>query len=103
MYAIFSNGGKQYQVQRGQTIRLEKINAKKGDNITFDNILMLIKEKNIQLGTPSIKNSSIIGNIIQHGREKKIKIIKFRKRKHFKKQQGHRQYFTDVKITQINY
>lgn len=101
MYAIFSHGGKQYTAKKGQIIRLEKINFKVGLNFTINNILMIVNNKKIKIGNPNIINSNILGNIIRHGREKKIKIIKFKRRKHYKKQQGHRQYFTEIKIIDI--
>ncbi|QCI26050.1 50S ribosomal protein L21 [Buchnera aphidicola] len=101
MYAIFEYGGKQYQAQPGKTIRLEKIECAIGKNFNINNILMIVKNKKVTIGTPNISKSSIIGTIVQHGRKKKIKIIKFKRRKHYKKQQGHRQYFTDIKIIDI--
>ncbi|WP_041068853.1 50S ribosomal protein L21 [Candidatus Ishikawella capsulata] len=101
MYAIFENGGKQYIVSEGQAIRLEKINLPVGDKISFNKILLVSNDKDINIGTPIISGSVINGEIIAHGRKEKIKIIKFRRRKHYKKQQGHRQWFTDVKICSI--
>ncbi|CAL4322234.1 50S ribosomal protein L21 [Buchnera aphidicola] len=103
MYAIFSNGGKQYQAKIGQTIRLEKINLNQGKQIKFHNILMIVDNNNIQIGKPKILNSFVLGDIIQHGKNKKIKIIKFNRRKHYKKTQGHRQNFTDIKIISIQH
>ncbi|CAL4042978.1 50S ribosomal protein L21 [Buchnera aphidicola (Phyllaphis fagi)] len=102
MYAIIKNGGKQYQVNEGKTVRLEKINLPTGKNIEFNKILIFVNNSNVQIGNPTLSNIKIIGNITNHGRHKKINIIKFNRRKHYKKKQGHRQYFTDVKITSIN-
>lgn len=102
MYAIFCSGGKQYKVKKGQTIRLEKINQLVGTQIKFKEILMISNNQNTIIGKPNIPNSSILANVINHGKHKKIKIIKFNRRKHHKKQQGHRQKFTDVFITNIN-
>lgn len=101
MYAIFEHGGKQYQVEKGQTVRLDKLQHSIGAEFKVCNILMIVNEKKITIGTPHILHSSIISNVIRHGRDKKIKIIKFKRRKHYKKQQGHRQYFTEIKIIDI--
>ncbi|CAL4043072.1 50S ribosomal protein L21 [Buchnera aphidicola (Takecallis arundicolens)] len=101
MYVVFLHGGKQYQAHQGQIIKLDKINFKTGDQLHINNILMIVNNENITIGKPNIKNSSIISQIIRHGRQKKVKIIKFRRRKHYKKQQGHRQHFTEVKIIDI--
>ncbi|MCW5197182.1 50S ribosomal protein L21 [Buchnera aphidicola] len=98
MYAILQHGGKQYQIEQGKTIRIEKINLPINKNIEFNNILMFSNNGKTQIGQPNLSNIKIIGNIIQHGKYKKINIIKFHRRKHYKKKQGHRQHFTDVKI-----
>ncbi|QCI17779.1 50S ribosomal protein L21 [Buchnera aphidicola (Acyrthosiphon lactucae)] len=102
MYAVFVSGGKQYRVTKNQIIRLEKLNNPLGTTIEFDKILMISHKDCIKIGTPFIKGSIIKAHIQNHGRLKKIKIIKFNRRKHYKKQQGHRQNFTDVKIIDIN-
>ncbi|PPI86547.1 50S ribosomal protein L21 [Candidatus Pantoea edessiphila] len=102
MYTVFQSGGKQYKAIEGQVIRLEKLDAKIGDCIQFKEVLMISKGEYLKIGTPFVVNSSVNGKIIFHGRNKKIKIIKFRRRKHYRKQQGHRQWFTDVKIININ-
>lgn len=101
MYAVFLHGGKQYQAHPGQIIKLEKVNFNQGDQLHINDVLMIVDNNNIKIGKPNVKNSSIISQIIRHGRQKKVKIIKFRRRKHYKKQQGHRQYFTEVKIINI--
>ncbi|CAL4322131.1 50S ribosomal protein L21 [Buchnera aphidicola] len=102
MYAIFEHGGKQYQVKKGQNIKIEKINLNPGENINFYKIIMVIEKEKIKIGQPHVQNTNITGNIIQHGKHKKIKIIKFKRRKHHQKQQGHRQNFTEIKIININ-
>ncbi|CUR53825.1 50S ribosomal protein L21 [Serratia symbiotica] len=103
MYAVFQSGGKQYRVNEGQIIRLEKLNFLTGETINFDKILIISKDEKTRIGTPFIQNSKINAKIIAHGRNKKIKIIKFSRRKHYRKKQGHRQWFTDVQITKINF
>lgn len=102
MYAVFLFGGKQYRVNTGKIIKVEKIDKKLGDQIQFDQILIIVKNKNIQFGQPYVKNSFIKAVIIAQSRSKKINIIKFRRRKHYKKQQGHRQFFTKIKIQEIS-
>ncbi|QJC33900.1 50S ribosomal protein L21 [Enterobacteriaceae endosymbiont of Donacia provostii] len=101
MYAIFDSCGKQYKVIQGQNIKLEKITGKIGDEIEFHNILLIYNENKLNIGNPLVQGGKIIGKIISHGKNKKIKIIKFRRRKHYRKTQGHRQLFTNVKIIKI--
>ncbi|AEO08731.1 50S ribosomal protein L21 [Buchnera aphidicola str. Ak (Acyrthosiphon kondoi)] len=102
MYAVFISGGKQYRAIKNQVIRLEKLNGPLGTTIEFNKILMISNKDSIRVGTPFITGGIIKAHIQNHGRLKKIKIIKFNRRKHYKKQQGHRQHFTDVKIIDIN-
>lgn len=103
MHAVFQSGGKQYKVNIGQIVRLEKLNFSVGENITFNNILLISNSSHVEIGSPNILGSEIKANILRHGKHKKINIIKFNRRKHYKKKQGHRQLFTDVKILDINY
>lgn len=102
MYAIFISGGKQYRVVKNQIIRLEKLNNSLGTTIEFDKVLMISNQDSTKIGTPFITGAKIKAHVENHGRLRKIKIIKFNRRKHYKKQQGHRQYFTNVKIIDIN-
>ena len=101
MYAVFLNGGKQYRVKEGQILRLEKLDFKIGKIIAFKKILMITNKKNIKIGNPILSKCFIEAYIDNHGRHKKIKIVKFNRRKHYKKTQGHRQQFTDVRIKKI--
>ncbi|QCI23913.1 50S ribosomal protein L21 [Buchnera aphidicola (Macrosiphoniella sanborni)] len=102
MYAVFISGGKQYKAIKNKIVRLEKLNYPVGTTIEFKKILMISQNNSVIIGEPFVKDQIIKANIKHHGRFKKIKIIKFNRRKHYKKQQGHRQYFTDVKIIDIN-
>ncbi|CAL4322328.1 50S ribosomal protein L21 [Buchnera aphidicola] len=102
MYAVFMHGGKQYKVKIGQTLKIEKIKKKVGKIISFHNILFVKKNKKIFLGNPILKNTTIQAFIFNHGKAKKINIIKFNRRKHYKKKQGHRQRYTSIKIQNIN-
>lgn len=101
MYAVITSGGKQYRVTEGQTLKLEKLTAEVGSTINFDKVLMVVDGDDIKVGKPCLESAKVAASIVSHGRHKKIRIIKFRRRKHHMKQMGHRQYYTEVKITQI--
>jgi len=101
MYAVFQSGGKQHRVAEGQTVRLEKIELAPGDAVEFDNILMVSNGDDIKIGTPYVNGGKVTAEVVTHGRGDKIKIVKFRRRKHSRSQMGHRQWFTEVKITGI--
>ena len=102
MYAVFQSGGKQHRVSEGQTVRLEKLDIATGETIEFDQVLMIANGEEVTIGAPLVSGGVIKAEIIAHGRGDKIKIVKFRRHKHYRKQQGHRQWFTDVKITGIS-
>jgi large subunit ribosomal protein L21 len=101
MYAVITSGGKQFRVEEGQTLKLEKLTAEVGETVNFDRVLMIVNGDDIKVGKPFLKTGKVAASVVSHGRHKKIRIIKFRRRKHHMKQMGHRQYFTEVKITQI--
>jgi len=101
MYAVIKTGGKQYRVSEGQTLRIEKLNAEQGANVEFDQVLMVADGENFKLGTPLLSGGKVTAEIVEQGRGKKVKIVKFRRRKHYRRQMGHRQSFTEVKITGI--
>lgn len=102
MYAVFQSGGKQHRVSEGQTLRLEKLDVETGATVEFDKVLLVANGEDIKVGAPLVEGGKITAEVVQHGRGDKIKIVKFRRRKHSRKQQGHRQWFTEVKITGIN-
>jgi large subunit ribosomal protein L21 len=89
-------------VIEGETLKLEKIEVATGETIEFEQVLMVANGDDIKIGTPVVKGAKVTAEVISHGRGDKIKIIKFRRRKHSMKRQGHRQWFTEVKITGIN-
>lgn len=101
MYAVIASGGKQYKVAKDGIVRLEKLDAQTGSNVEFENVLMITDGENVKIGAPYLPNTKVIGEVVNTGRGEKIRIIKFRRRKHFMKRAGHRQYFTEVKITSI--
>lgn len=101
MYAVVVTGGKQYRVMQGETLRVEKLEAEAGSEVTLDNVLMLGDSDGVKLGD-DVNGASVIAKVVSHGRADKIRIIKFRRRKHHMKRQGHRQYYTEIEITGIN-
>jgi len=101
MYAVIVTGGKQYKVREGERLKVEKLEIATGETITFDRVLLVGKDENVQIGTPVVEGAKVTGEVVAQGRHKKIRIIKFRRRKHHMKQQGHRQWFTEIKITGI--
>jgi large subunit ribosomal protein L21 len=102
MYAVIESGGKQHRVVEGETLKLEKIEVATGDSIEFDRVLMVGGSDDVKIGTPTVEGSKVTAEVVAHGRHKKIKIIKFNRRKHYRKETGHRQWFTEVKITGIS-
>ncbi len=102
MYAVIKTGGKQYRVKEGDVIKLELLTTGVGEEVSFADVLMIANGDNFTCGAPLIKNALVKAEVMEHGRHKKIKIIKFRRRKHHMKQMGHRQYYTQVKITAIS-
>ena len=102
MYAVIKTGGKQYKVSEGQTLKVEKIAADEGATIEIDQVLMVADGDNITVGAPLIEGGKVTATIKSHGRGKKIEIIKFRRRKHHRKQMGHRQSYTELQITGIS-
>ena len=101
MYAVIESGGKQHRVVEGETLKLEKIEVATGDTVEFDKVLMLGGGDDVKIGTPLLEGSKVTAEVVAHGRHKKIKIVKFNRRKHYRKETGHRQWFTEVKITGI--
>ncbi|WP_411992828.1 50S ribosomal protein L21 [Agarivorans sp. DSG3-1] len=102
MYAVIQSGGKQHRVAEGQTLRLEKLDVETGETVEFDNVLLVANGEDVQVGAPYVDGSKVTAEVVSHGRGDKVKIVKFRRRKHSRKQQGHRQWFTEVRITGIN-
>ncbi len=102
MYAVIKTGGKQYRVKEGDVLKLEQLTAEVGSIVDFIEVLMLGEGDNVVCGTPTIANAVVKAEVLDHARHKKIKIIKFRRRKHHMKKMGHRQNYTQVKITAIS-
>lgn len=102
MYAVIESGGKQHRVVEGEVLKLELIDKPTGETINFDKVLMVGQGADVKIGAPYIATGKVTAEVVKHGRADKVKIIKFRRRKHYRKQQGHRQWFTEVKITGIS-
>ncbi len=96
--AVIKTGGKQYKVQEGQVLKIEKVSAKEGDKVKFDTLL--VADKDVNLGKPSL-GEKVEGKVIEHGKAKKISVVKFKSKVRYKKNVGHRQQFTKVEITAI--
>ncbi len=101
MYAIVVTGGKQYRVAKDQVVRVEKIELGEGETYHFDKILLVGEGGQVKIGAPYLEQNKVAAQILSHGRADKVNIIKFRRRKHHIKRQGHRQFYTDLKITSI--
>tara|TARA_B100000579_G_C22434994_1_gene667135 strand:+ start:38 stop:436 length:399 start_codon:yes stop_codon:yes gene_type:complete len=101
MYAVIESGGKQHRVVEGEILQLDKLDAVAGDKVKFDKILLVGEGESVKIGTPYVDGTQVEAEVTRQGRADKVKIIKFRRRKHSQKKQGHRQLFTEVKITGI--
>lgn len=101
MYAVIETGGKQYRVTEGQSIKVEKLDAEQGSSIDLDKVLLVAKDEDIKIGAPYVAGGKVTATVKAHGKGKKVMIVKFRRRKHHQKIQGHRQLFTELEITGI--
>ncbi|WP_018232929.1 50S ribosomal protein L21 [Thioalkalivibrio thiocyanodenitrificans] len=102
MYAVIATGGKQYRVAQGDVLRIEKLEAEAGATVEFDDVLLVGSGDDVKVGTPRVEGGKVTATVKTHGRGEKISIIKFRRRKHHRKQMGHRQDYTEVEITGIS-
>ncbi len=101
MYAVIVTGGKQYRVAEGDVVRVEKLAGAEGDAVELDKVLMVANGDDIKVGTPFVEGGKVSAKVKAQGRGKKVEIIKFRRRKHHMKRQGHRQSYTELEITGI--
>jgi large subunit ribosomal protein L21 len=102
MYAVFKTGGKQYRASTGDVLKVEKIEAEKGATLELDQVLMVGDGEDVKIGTPYLEGGKVTATVIEQGRRKKITIIKFKRRKNYRRKAGHRQYFTQIEITGID-
>ena len=101
MYAVIKTGGKQYRVSEGETLKVEKLEVEPGKKVTFDEVLMIADGDKVQVGSPHVTKASVDAKVISQGKGKKVHILKFRRRKHSMKKQGHRQLYTEIQIDKI--
>ena len=102
MYAVIQTGGKQYRVEEGTTLKIEKLELGTGESVEFDKVLMIQSDGAVKVGQPFVEGGKVTATITEQGRHKKIKVLKFKRRKHHMKQMGHRQYYTEVQVTGIS-
>ncbi len=102
MYAVIVSGGKQHRVVEGEVLKLEKIEVETGGAVDFDKVLLVANGDDVKIGAPVVEGAKVTAEVVSHGRHDKVKIMKFKRRKHHMKQMGHRQWYTEVKITGIN-
>lgn len=101
MYAVVNTGGKQYKVKAGDILRVEKLPGEVGSPVTFDRVMMVADGDDVRVGQPLLEKMSVTGTIVEQGKAKKIIVFKYKRRKRFRRKQGHRQTFTAVKIDSI--
>jgi len=101
LYAVIKTGGKQYRVQVGETLRLEKLDAEVGETVAFDQVLALKTEEGLKVGTPLVEGAKVEARVLSQGKAKKIIVFKYKPKKNYRRKQGHRQPFTSVRIEKI--
>ncbi len=101
MYAIFETGGKQYKASKGDVVHVEKLDAQEGKSVSFD-ALVVADGDDIQIGTPTVKGAKVKAKVVEHGKDKKVVVFKYKPKRKYRKKQGHRQPFTKIKITSID-
>jgi large subunit ribosomal protein L21 len=102
MYAVIATGGKQYRVTQDGVLRIEKLDAEPGTTVEFGEVLLVGEGADVKLGVPHLKGGKVSATVIRHGKGTKVSIVKFRRRKHYLRRKGHRQMFTEVKVTAIS-
>lgn len=102
MYAVIMTGGKQYIVKEGDVIRVERLKKSPGDKVKFENVLLVKTDKEVKVGTPQVKGAFVEGETIDERKGEKIIIFKYKRKKGYRRKKGHRQYYTEIKITQIH-
>ncbi|MBK7657898.1 MAG: 50S ribosomal protein L21 [Betaproteobacteria bacterium] len=102
MYAVIKTGGKQYRVSPGESIKVETIEAEVGSTLVLDQVLMVADGDAVKVGTPLVAGAKVSATVVSHGRGPKVHIFKMRRRKHYQKNQGHRQNYTEIRVDAIN-
>ncbi len=102
MYAIIATGGKQYKVSEGDVIRVEKLGVEAGETVKFDQVLLVNKEDDVVVGEPTVANATVEAEVVANGKAKKVIVYKYKRKTGYHKKNGHRQQYTEVKISKIN-
>ena len=102
MYAVIKTGGKQYRVSSGEKLKVEQLAADIGSQVTIDQVLLVADGDKVSIGQPLVAGAKVEATVVNHGRADKVRIFKLRRRKHYKKQQGHRQNFTEIQVDKIS-
>jgi large subunit ribosomal protein L21 len=102
MYAVIATGGKQYRVENGSVLKIEKLALEPGATVEFDQVLLVGAGQDVKVGSPLVKGSKVVATVERHGKGDKVVIVKFRRRKHYLRQGTHRQAFTEIKVTGIS-
>ena len=100
MYAIVETGGKQYRVSEGETLRVDRLDAEEGAELTLDKVLMVGGEK-VAVGSPYVEGAAVKAQVVRHGRDRKIIVFKMKRRKNYRRKRGHRQHFTEIRILEV--
>ncbi len=102
MFAVFASGGKQHRVTEGEIVRVERLGQDAGSEVLFDQVLLVADGDQVDVGSPYVSGAAVRGEVVAEDRGKKVNILKFKRRKDYMRRQGHRQWYTDVRITAIN-
>jgi len=102
MYAVIRSGGKQYRVSQGGSVRVERLAGEVGSEITLDDVLMIANEGDVKIGTPKVDGAQVTGTIVAQGRGQKIRVFKMKRRKGYRRTQGHRQDYTEIRVNAIS-
>jgi large subunit ribosomal protein L21 len=102
MYAVVHTGGKQYKVEKGETLRIEKIPGEVGSAVSFDKVLMVADGEEIRIGQPVLENARVLASIVEQDKAKKVLVFKYKRRKRYRRKQGHRQPYTAIRIDGID-
>jgi large subunit ribosomal protein L21 len=101
MYAVFRTGGKQFRAEPGKKIRIPTMEVEAGESVTFDDVLLAFDGKDVQVGAPLVDGAKVTAEVVRHGRDRKIIVFKRKRRKGYRRKQGHRQGFTEIRVDEI--